>query len=103
LIDHCPSYVNEEILGFLRDARVRVITWGSHTTQSFHHDSVITWIRVLSPPISQYQRVYQRGRFGNGLQQPFKTMLLRCSCCLRIHRESLTSWWARKHLVGTSW
>jgi hypothetical protein len=35
LMDNCPSHVGEVILDFLRDARVRVITWPPHTTQTF--------------------------------------------------------------------
>jgi hypothetical protein len=35
LMDNCPSHVGELILGILRDARVRVISWPPHTTQIF--------------------------------------------------------------------
>jgi hypothetical protein len=35
LMDNCPSHVGEEILSLLRDARVRIITWVSHTTHIF--------------------------------------------------------------------
>jgi hypothetical protein len=34
-MDNCPSHVGELILGVLRDARVRVISRRSHTTQIF--------------------------------------------------------------------
>jgi hypothetical protein len=35
LMSNCPSHVGEEILSLLRDARVRIITWASHTTHIF--------------------------------------------------------------------
>jgi hypothetical protein len=35
LMDNCPSHVTDEVLGLLRDARVRVIIWSIHTTQIF--------------------------------------------------------------------
>jgi 2-methylisocitrate lyase-like PEP mutase family enzyme len=35
LMDNCLSHVGEEILSPLRDARVRMITWASHTMRIF--------------------------------------------------------------------
>jgi hypothetical protein len=34
-MNNCPSHVTDEVLGLLRDARVRVITWAAHTIQIF--------------------------------------------------------------------
>jgi hypothetical protein len=35
LMDNCPSHVMDEVLGLLRYARVRVLTWAPHATQIF--------------------------------------------------------------------
>jgi hypothetical protein len=35
LMDNCPSHVTREVIGILTEARVRVITFASHTTQIF--------------------------------------------------------------------
>jgi hypothetical protein len=37
LIDDCLIHVTEAVLALLRDARVRLITWVPHTTQTLHH------------------------------------------------------------------
>jgi hypothetical protein len=34
-MDNCPSHVIDDIIGFLTEARVRVITFAPHTTQIF--------------------------------------------------------------------
>jgi hypothetical protein len=35
LMDNCPSHIGEEIIRFLRDARVRIMTWAPYTTDIF--------------------------------------------------------------------
>jgi hypothetical protein len=36
LMDDCPSHITGDVMPLLTEARVRIITFAPHTTQSFH-------------------------------------------------------------------